>query len=480
MALTTDDQDDNTDSSDSTDATPDLSGMTSPSTAGISSLFGQANQDLQNSRQQGITKDQINSLSQHSGANSLVSMFMNMVGAATNTSAKPYTDTLNQSLENQKGALGLQDLVANRGVQRAEAEQNLGMNQLKGNQALYEQQLMQSPLNNVQKALVQTYAKLDKFPVGINPDDIKNQYQLSQVMPGIEKLGETLATQARMEALINKPHLVKGPDGNFYSVSPYSGTNWGTATQNTQNTITPSDKNIVPIENGPGAGKPQSNIVIPPEPQQNPNEFNFNEISSGRKNGNLINLPPQSLTEGRKQIPAIATNYQKEFGQPNIQFQNEIGKLNTFVGDALKGNYVAARSIPPQEAKALSDLTGRLSNYDIQLQKDPLSRGIITDLQGKFNGLAGKGNFTPSEATNLKEVLDQIITLHNQNLAAAQNSARTRVKGIIPQFNDDNYLLGGAYSTQSPDEQKNQENVGGAPIVKFNSFQDLLNKRSGQ
>jgi hypothetical protein len=434
MALTTDEQDDDTDSQDSTDG-PSRNVLSSPNTSDISSLFGQANQDLQSARSQGLTRDQLDTLSKHEGASSLASMFMNMIGAANNVSAKPFIDTLNQSTQNQQKNLEMQDLMANRGIERAQAEQNLGMNQLKGNELLNEQQILNLPIDNTKKGLLLAYNRINKTGEPIDPNMTQRQYQ--QVIPDIEKLAQINAQQARLAQQRENEgwHTVQRPDGSSFLKNVLTGKEIDAGAP------TAADANKT---------YQLPDLIAPNSP-----------------------LGKSQLQDVKANIPKIQNEASKLLTEEN-DYNNNVSSLKMMINEARNnGNYIAANNLSAREAQTFDNMKQKLSNMVLQMQNNGMRGGPINAAQTFLNEVEGKGKVTYSDAKNMLDLSDKVSDLKKQYYDKQKEDLRNKTRTHIPSnVNADIDSL--TFGRPNPTNGNNQMN-GGAPVSNYMKASDFLN-----
>lgn len=387
------------------------------SAADIKDLFKSAREDLQKSKDMGVSKEDLDSLNKHQAANMWGSLFMNLIGAAGHVDATPYMKPLTDRINQEASNLSLKNKLAQSGIENAMAQQRFGMGELGANQALNQQDYMNATASPVSQASLAKTANIAGIHELQLPENMTNQQAemfLNQLTP-TAKLG---LEQQRIDAMKNMyenrgEQLVKNEKSGQYEIV---------------NKLT-------------GERKPvgRNSFSQPSQQDQgNKQSINFNDLTSGQNN-----LTPNEQRNTVQQLEKLSSNYEKNYGIPDMGFKDSMNKLDKIVGDASKGNYIAASSLPIYEAKILDGLNQRLTNYDIQLMNDPTSKGIVTSLQGKIQGVLGEGRMTPTDAKNIKEMMESLKAAHEHNIQAAQNFYRTKASSLVKApFKDDEYLFG--------------------------------------
>lgn len=481
----TQDQDDNTQSTPlSTDSSPSNPPPSTFSADDIQNLFSQAQGDIGDARQNAMTSQDLQSLEGQAKGNMWAGMLMNLIGSANNVNMKNSVDTLNNNFRNQLGVAGLKNQISQQGLERAKAEQGLGIGQIGANQQLAQLQYLQSPINGIQKAIYKAYGNVSGQTLPELPDNT-NQMQFNNAMEQL-KVPTELAAELKKYGMMLGMKGRWGVDpktGGYIWLPPAAGAPVGTAlpptgnfTQNTSPTDanTPDYSNASPgthvkIDQNPYPFKNQGTQATQAVPQKT--GITYNDLENGN---NPYTGKQQNNALG--QINGYAKDYMKEYGQPNIDFQNSINKVNSYLDDFAKGNFVGTRQIPMEEARVLGDLKGRLTNYDIEMQKNATSAGAYNSLQASLNGILGNGKMSSAEAKYIQKTLNDVNQYHNQAMAQAQNMYRTKAQQAAPGFNDDGYLFG-----SNPAAQNVQPQSTSAPSPsQYGSINDLVKKYKGQ
>lgn len=406
-----------------------------------------AKQDVQSGRAGGITKDQLDQLHKHEAANMWTSLFMNMIGSANGIKdGSKFADPLNKKVEQERQGLKMQQDLANSQFDRAGAEQKMGLGDINLSNAKRQQANAQSPISSIQKGVGLAFN--NKYDLGLDPNGFEGmtQEQYKANIDPVIQLANSGFKDEQIKAMIlnakakaDKPQLKLNPfTGNYEPVDPRVGTNYGKGSFD--------------------------------EKTQGP--INYQQLSSGKLNDVLT---PHEAETARKELPKIASDYQKNYGTPAANFNNLIDSVQGTIDLASKGNYVAARSLPATEAKLLEQLGNqRITNFDIQMQKDPATSGILNSLQSKIQGIKGEGSMTPQDAMYIKQNIDLLKKIHENGLKKAQDMYRTKAQSLISKpFNDDTYLFG--QQQEQPTENSNQN----SRMPTHQSLDDYLSKRGG-
>lgn len=463
------------------------------STDDIQNLFNQAKGDIDQGRQNQVTPQDLQDIQGKSNGNMWAGMLMNLIGSSNHVNMKNSVDTLNNNFKNQVSMLGLKNQLSQQGLQRAQAEQQLGTGQIGANQTLAQQQYLQSPANNIDKA---TYLSLAKM-AGIDPKDIKLPDDITKMQ--IQNMTDNIYKPAQLQMEQNKYAAMLGARGSWKLNLKTGGYDWypngSTLPNNNQNPSTPPDLNQInqtygnppagtkiPIEQN---GGPQKDIQIPAIKNVNSSNtsntgqtpqkvgLSYSDINSGN-NPYTANQQKDAI----RNLNGYSKEYMDKYGILDNQFQQVLGNVKDMINESQKGNYKAAAGAAVQASKLFEGIQGRMTNMDISLTNDPKSSGYLNQINQYIQGaIKGEGKITPKDAKNMLEVAQGLSDRHDQYLKSAQQMYRTKAQQAAPGFNDDKYLFGGA---ALPDETQQQpQNVAGVPVAKFKSFQDLLNKKQG-
>jgi hypothetical protein len=376
----------------------------------IKNLFASAKDDLNQSKGMNVTKDQLDELKGHQAANMWTNLFMNMIAGARHTSAAPYEAPMNQKIQQEAQNLTAQQSLAQQQAKNAQEEQGFGMGQLKAGQEMAGQQFAQGPMSTGTRAAIQKMLDLSGKSDTHIPDD---------------------ATEMQGQSILNDwktPTTLQVEKDKYAQMMQNNGWKDYTDTSGMKHLFNPrTGETMTPP--GQVAGSSTDN--------QKP--LNFNDLSSGTSG-----LVPKQQGEALKNIPELAKDYQKNYGIPSNTFNSKLDSIYNTIDLASKGNYVAARSLPATEARVLEDLgSGRITNYDIQMQKDPTTSGIINNIHGKILGITGQGSMTPQDATYIKQAIDSLKAIHTQNMQNAQDMYKSRASGFVGRpFEDNGFLFG--------------------------------------
>lgn len=379
-------------------------------------LFNSAQQNLNQAQTNGVTKEQLNALTQHQGSNAMVNMFMNMVGAAGRVNPAPFQAVGNEKVQQEAQRLALQHQLSQQSLSQAGAAEQLGTSALSAQQKQVQLQAAQAPLSTLQKATLLSLAKQS----GIKPpseDDLNNmnQMQYQNALGGAEK-----AAQFGVQQQHNASMLQMYQGRNIIPVTTTAGQ------KILVNKATGEERQI-------GSGLNNQNVQ-----QQNDEFVNYFQLQ---------HLAPAQA----KQVSALQKDYQKNWAQKDLGFQQTLGTLSSSLDQAQKGNYVASGSLPAQEARLFEGLSGRLTNFDIQMMNDPANKGIVNSLQSKIQGVLGEGKVTPQDAQNIKALVGELQAAHEKNMQRVQGQYSNRATSIIGKpFKDDNFMFGGQAVQQNP------------------------------
>ncbi len=183
----------------------------------ISKLFGSANQDINDAKNSGLTQDQLDTLHSHEGANTWTNLFLNLIGSTKGLNAKPFMEPGNQSIENERQGLLLQNSLARQKAQQAQEEQNFGMGQLKAIPEINQAQMNQQPVNAIQRNIQQSLLK----SAGIDPSNIdlsqmnNTQAGYKNTLPDLDKLVQLKNQQAYYSSKDIDKVPVQNPDGSL-------------------------------------------------------------------------------------------------------------------------------------------------------------------------------------------------------------------------------------------------------------------------
>jgi len=402
----------------------------------IQDLFKSAKQNLQDSKSAGVTKEQLDALHKHEGANMWTALFMNLIGASHGLSSKPYIEPLEKRTEAERQGLILQNQLAQQQAQRAGQEQNFGMGQLKGGQALQQQEYSQAPASNLKLATLGAYMKQAKQP--FNPDEYKNMYnvQIDQAINEVQKLAGNQVNADRYKDMLGTRGWTKYTDAS--------------GATHAYNQMSGEDK----VLNAPT----QTDVSKP---------VSYNDIAAGSSG-----LPINQQKIATKELPKIASDYQKTFGQPSLQFNQSIDNVEKLIDLSQQGNYKAANSLAAQTAKLFEGLGNqRLTNMQISMENDPIASGYINRLNQLIQGSVGQGKVTPQDAKNMREVAQELRNIHNKTLNEAQQFYNSKAEAVIGRpFKDEKYLFGQSNSMQAAQPESK---VSGNDI----SFDDYMKQR---
>jgi len=424
--------------------------MQPSSTQDAADLLNQAKQDISDQTNKGINQDDLDNLSKHQHTTGMMNMFMNMVAAATNVDAKPYTDILNKQLDEDKQNLGMKQQLASKNLERAQMEQNLGMNQLKANQALNEQQVLDTPLSTVQKGTIAAAIKLGKIdPTGVNLDNMTVR-QYNQVMGDIEKLSS-------IQSQLEKAKLMNQLKDNQYLKNPWTG-DWELRSKSNPN---------MNFQSSSSGQQPQQGQVI-----NNSNTPNQDNVKPNGTYTDIVKNPkmyfgnPKERDTVLPKVEKLQQDYQSNFGKPDLAFKTGLDTVNELIDQSQKGNYKAANAAAVQAAKLFEGLGNqRLTNMDIQLSNDPSSSGYYNTLTKLIQGVVnGGGNITPKDAQMMRQVSEGLKQQHENMISRAQENYMGRAKSYIPAFNDNTFLFGNTYRQKENSDMK----------PKYKSIYDIL------
>lgn len=428
----------------------------------VRDMFKSAKDDLLASKTQGISQDDLDALHKHEAANMWTSLFMNFIGAAGGgVDASPYMKPLQTRLEQERQGLALKNQLANQQSQRAGQEQSFGMGQMKANQALSEQQILQSPLTETQKGVLLAMKKLGRLDNSSDVSDIQNQQQYGNILPGLKDVA-SLQNQQQLYGL-RDTELKQDKQGNYIPVSRSKGVNF------TNNSSQMSPDQAAQLEIGDdgkilgGQSQQQS---------QQPSGLKFSDISSGR-NDLTMNQQKTAL----KEVPKIQSDYQKSYGIPDNTFGQVMNNIDQLIDLSQKGNYKAANSLAAQTARLYEGLgSQKLTNQQINMENDPTSSGYYNRLGQLIQGAIGSGKVTPQDAANMKEVSQHLKDVHDNMIQDVKNQYRTKASSVIgKQFNDDPYLFGSQPSIQQ--SQGNKKSGLGGNVI---SADDYLKSLEGK
>lgn len=419
----------------------------------IDNLLKSAQTDLENSKSSGITQEDLDKLNQHEGANMWTSLFMNLIGRSNGVNPEPFSKPLQQKVEQEKQALLLKNQLANQQAQRAGQTQNFGLGQLKAGEAIAQQRSLQSPTTPTQANIISRLKTLGGIENEDN-SDIQNQMQYRNAVPDLEKVAQL----QNMRFNYNKPELKQDKSGNWVPVDRYTGVNFNNSA--VTNEMDPSKLKF----------DDKGKIINPDDSEKG---VQYTDISSGKNN-----LTPNQQKTALSQLPKIQSDYQKNYGISSNQFNQKLDALESSLDQAMKGNYVAARSLPAKEARLFEDLgSGRITNFDIQMQKDPHTSGLLNSLQGKIQGILGNGNVTPMDAKYIQDVVNELREIHNKNLTDIQEQYRTKANSVVgSKFNDDSYLFGMNPKTNQQLETPSQNTYQRHGIIHADDYLNSLGK----
>lgn len=183
-----------------------------------------AKNDVDSGRSSGITKEQLDALHKHEGANMWTSLFMNMAGAANGIqNGAKYAAPLAQRVEQERQGLEQQQNLANSQFNRGAQEQKMAVSDINLSNLKRQQAQGLAPVNTLQKAYLYSLAKTGKLQ-GVEPNDIEsatqNDYEnLVNPAKGATdvrlKQQEVQNTQAMNAAKAQTLVPVKNPDGTI-------------------------------------------------------------------------------------------------------------------------------------------------------------------------------------------------------------------------------------------------------------------------
>lgn len=216
----------------------------------IKDLLNQSLEDYKNTKNTGISKEDIDNLSSHAAANKWSNLFMSLIGGTNNVNPQKSIDINNQSLQNEKDLLNLKGKYGQQQKENAVGGQAFGLNQFKGSQALQQQDIAQGPANNVKIGTLLGYMKQAGLYDANNKDspfsiqDVAGltNAQADQAINDIQKMAtnESLTTR---NTLNNQTKKILLPIQNENGTIGY-----GLASK-LDNSITPIEGTVVPQAN---------------------------------------------------------------------------------------------------------------------------------------------------------------------------------------------------------------------------------------
>lgn len=394
----------------------------------IKNLLDQAKQTLETSQQNNITPDQLNDLQKHQGANMWANLFMNFIGnSAGIKDTSPWMKPLQQNTDNEKANLLLKSQLAQQQAQRAGMLQNFGMGNIKAQQDLNQLQQQQAPPSENQ---LQAGALINKLAGGTSYMTPDTQFQYERELGPLEKAAQ-LAVQKQMMQ----------ERGNILTTNPYTGEQaW--ANKYTQQ--------IAPT----GQGAPKA---------VDSNNLNYNDVINGS-----TGLHPKEIKNFQTQFKPIESNASKLVQEEN-DYKTAVDQLRTETKDSLQGNYVAGRTLPDREAQVFGNLKQRLSNMQVQMQKDPSSTGIANTIATKLKVWSGNGPVTEQDAKNMLALADDIENQRAGYYDRQKDIYRQQARGLVNNapVNFDQVLFG-----SSPTNSPTNQSATTPQVTHFNSLDD--------
>lgn len=443
----------------------------------VTDYSSEANQNFQDAKNNGVTKEQLDALRNHDASNMWTTLFMNMIGAANGIKdTSKYTAPLLARTENERRNIYLQQQAAGQDAQRAMQAQQLGKGVYEQNYLKRQQVLASQPLTNTQKGAMLAYAK--QSGQDLDPSDLDNATQdtYQQFMNPLKDVANLGLKQQQLENMAQ----MYGARGWIPSTDPYNGrkgllnkftnqfvpTNFGN-TQPNYGGISPSD---VPNLQFDDKGK-----IIGNNSNTNQGSLNANSIISGT--GQASSLTPDEIKGARAQLPKLQADYQKNYGTGDVEFNNAYNTVDQLLNESQNGNYKAANSLALQLPRILGGLgKQRITNQEINVENDPTSSGIYNQLVRKVQGLEGNGKITPQDATFIKQSMDALKDQHEKMINSIQNQYRNKAQSLISKpFNDDSYLFG----SQNIQNQQPQNNINKS-IQPHQSLDDYLGQKGIQ
>jgi hypothetical protein len=460
----------------------------------ITDFSSEANQSFQDSKDNGLTKAQLDALHTHEASNMWTSLFMNMIGSANGVKdGAKYMEPLNRQTDNERQGLLLQQQMANQQAQRAGLAQKMGLGVLQQNQIKRQQQLSQQPLSNTQKGAMLAYAK--QSGQDLDPSDLDNATQdtYDQYMSPLKDVANLGLKQQQIQNMAD----MYGGRNWVPSTDPKTGIK-GFTNKFTREFIPINFNNSSPQINPQmnkgdgtdlkfdGKGKIIGNSSQVPQQEQ---PLKANNIISGTGPANA--LTPDEIKGARSQLPKLQADYQKNYGTADTEFNNAYNTVNQLLTESQNGNYKAANSLALQLPRILGGLgKQRITNQEINVENDPSSSGVYNQVVRKIQGLEGNGKVTPQDATFIKESMDALKDQHDKLINNLKNQYRTKAQSLVSKpFNDDEYLFGTIPQNKQDDQFKsdqdsqsqNNSNKNSTSGVKvFNSSDELLKHLGGQ
>ncbi len=446
-----------------------------PQTSDDEDYSSMSKEDLDSARKGGITKEDLDALHKHEGVNMWTSLFMNLVGAGKGIKPGTGQEPLNASLEQHRQGLDLKQKLANSQSERAAQEQRMGLTDLNLNQAKREQGLAQQPINTLQKGLMYALIKQNKLN-GVDPNDVEGmtQEQFKQNFdPQKDVVGLGLREQQLQNmqlALANKGlRLVKNEFTGQYEVKdvnhmPISNGGGG-------NSVTPQAPNANFSDTG-GINPRGPLLNVKDSPNQSAPQNSTYDYSN--INGGIPGLNPADVKDIKKGLDPLKKQAQK-IAQDESDFNLSKDNLKSYINESINNkNYVASRDLPAKEAAMFEGLKGRLTNMQIQMNKNGEQSGVVNQIQGFLTGLAGRTRITEQDARNMVQLMDVIDQNTKQHFNSQRNRLRDTAKGLTNKANI-NYdkELFGATPENVQSQGSSQQTI--APATQ--SFEDYFSKR---
>ena len=397
----------------------------------LRNLIESTNKDINKAHELEVGSPQLEELKKRESGNKWASIFMNLIGSANGIDMSKFSQPFEQDTRNQQNQIELQNRLSQQQLQSALSKQNLGLNQFNLKQAVQKAPLQRqqeeqnvglggikfenaknenaynnAPADKIKLATLAAFMKQAKQP--FNPDEYKNatNAQIDKVIGNVQKLAQNQVSLDKSYQYLGTKGWIKyqNKDGDTHIY----------------NQLTGEDKPLTSSS-----------------PIEKDKNYSYSDIT-----GKDSPLSPNQIKDFKQKINPIIKDSSKLIQDEN-EYNTAVKQLREEAEKALHGNFVAARSLPDREARVLGGMKQALTNMQVQMQKDPRTKGFGNFIESKLKEISGQGNLNQTEYQMIMDLTKSIEKARQENYDKLKDLYRNKAESLVGvPLNIDNVLFG--------------------------------------